>query len=624
MFSTDERSVGAEGRVDRRAPVDEPRGGSLLDPLFIARFVWKARFAILVMGILGAALAAAIAMVTPKVYEASTQIFIDPRDIKIVQNEITPSGLSDEATIALIQSQIAVVYSNGVIGRVIDEAGLERDPEFNGGLPSALDTILKAAGLSGSGDEAQDAATERQLTMQRVRRAMEVARDAKSFVVNLSFKSRDAQKAAMLSRLTADIFIDELAKAQSDTARRASLSLTSRLAELRRSVVEAERAVEAYKAENALVGVGGRLVDDDYILRINDQLAKARGDITALRVRADQMRGASVDDVVKGTFPEELTSEALTRLRTSYSDLQQQAAVLARKLGARHPDRLANQESLNAARTAIRAELTRIVAAAQTDLARAEETNAELGQQIEALKAKQISTSGAFVRLRELEREVEASRAVYEAFLLRARETGEQESINTANVRIISAALPPIEPVSLSRKIVVSLGFAGGLALGTILAVLVAVMRLVAGTPRAAEPNAEARRPAAAPVPAPAAASPAANVASFGASAPRWAQLATGAASRAAPVAPIDETAEETPLAAPRMDAAVLPEPLPEPVETPTERARLRESVRMLASAPGGGRVAPYEDDEEAARLQRDIEAVKAEIAQIRRQRQGV
>ena len=45
--------------------------------------------------------------------------------------------------------------------------------------------------------------------------------------------------------------------------------------------------------------------------------------------------------------------------------------------------------------------------------------------------------------LRELERDVQASRAVYESFLVRARETGEQERLDTKNIRVISRAELP-------------------------------------------------------------------------------------------------------------------------------------------------------------------------------------
>jgi polysaccharide biosynthesis transport protein len=66
-----------------------------------------------------------------------------------------------------------------------------------------------------------------------------------------------------------------------------------------------------------------------------------------------------------------------------------------------------------------------------------------LASSLDALKRKSVDTSLAFVKLRELQREVEASRAIYQAFLMRVREMREQERLDTSNVRILSEAQPP-------------------------------------------------------------------------------------------------------------------------------------------------------------------------------------
>jgi len=478
MFSTSSATdPTASARSRSHVTVVERSGqASLIDPVYIFRHVWSSKPLIVLTTFLGIALAILLALSTPKLYTADTQILVDPRDIKVVQNEVTPNGLPNEATLALIESQIAVVYSNNVLNRVIDGAGLESDPEFNGTGETFFGSIFPNLASFLREDDAQSG-RQRLVTVKNLRKAMTVTRDAKSFIINLSVETRDPEKSAELSRLIGVTFIDQLGRVQSQTARRASDALSARLAELRQTVAEAERAVEEYKTRNRLVGVGGRLVDDDYILRTNDQLARTRGELAALRVRAEQMKNVGIDDVVKGSFPEELTSEALTRLRNTYSELAQQAAVLSTTLGPRHPQRLASQEALASARNAIRAELNRIVAAAQTDLARAERTDRDLSTQITALKTKQLETSESFVKLRELEREVEASRAVYEAFLLRARETGEQESLNTANVHVISEATPPLEPSSLSRRTMVLLGAILGFLVGIGIAVLRGAVR---------------------------------------------------------------------------------------------------------------------------------------------------
>jgi len=63
---------------------------------------------------------------------------------------------------------------------------------------------------------------------------------------------------------------------------------------------------------------------------------------------------------------------------------------------------------------------------------------------LDKLKSNAMTTNEAMVTLRELERDVQANRAVYEAFLVRARETGAQERLDTKNIRVISQADIPL------------------------------------------------------------------------------------------------------------------------------------------------------------------------------------
>ena len=636
--------------------------GSIFDPLQVIAEIWSLRWLVVLLTLLGIGAGVFVALGSPHKYTAITQILVDPRDIKLVQNEVTPNGLPSDATLALIESQIPVIYSNNVLQRVIDKAGLANDPEFNGKSKGLLSPFFA---LFASEDTPATVRRRQLMTLEALRQDLSVSRDAKSFVINLAVTTFDAEKSAQLANLVADSFIDQLARVESDTAKRASESLSSRLSELRQRVVDAERAVETYKSDKRLVGVGGRLVDDDYIVRINDQLAKARGEMTSLRVRAEQMKNADVDDVVKGTLPEELTSDALGRLRDSYSNLAQQTATLSATLGPRHPRRIAAEDALRSVRDGIRQELARIVSGAQTELVRAEETDRKLSQQVNTLKDKQLSTSSSFVRLRELEREVDASRAVYEAFLLRARETGEQEQMSTANVHIISSATPPLNPSSTSRKLIVIAAAIGGFVLGFGLAGLVALIRLIKRATGRGRPTdlwtdedprstvvddardarlASARHDRAVgdagreELALAAAVRPTVHVQpervrrSEQASPPRSRDTMAGRvgqaeAALAAAISP--QTVAAQPAEAKVASDALMPKSLPP--RSMAEREDLREKLRSIAekSRTGDGgdddpAYAIYNDD--IARLQQDILAVKKNLAQTRNRRhpQGV
>ena len=76
------------------------------------------------------------------------------------------------------------------------------------------------------------------------------------------------------------------------------------------------------------------------------------------------------------------------------------------------------------------------------------------------------------VRLRELESEAESDRAVYTAFLNRAKEVGEQQDLNDTNSRIITRAVPPTAKSSPPRTLIIAGSFILGLIGGGMIGLL--------------------------------------------------------------------------------------------------------------------------------------------------------
>ena len=71
-----------------------------------------------------------------------------------------------------------------------------------------------------------------------------------------------------------------------------------------------------------------------------------------------------------------------------------------------------------------------------------------------------------------MEREVAASRSLYETLLVRLKETEQEQDIVQADARLISPAQVPDAPSSPSPKLFALVGFTGSLVLGSILALL--------------------------------------------------------------------------------------------------------------------------------------------------------
>ena len=145
------------------------------------------------------------------------------------------------------------------------------------------------------------------------------------------------------------------------------------------------------------------------------------------------------------------------------------------------------------AESAIAAEVRKTIEGLRNDVAVARARERTLADGVAELEDRSVTLSRASVELRQLEREAEADRLIYETFLNRFRETSEQEDLQTADARLLARATPPLAPSAPNRRKILAVAGAGGAGLGLGLVVL---LEMLANTFRAAtEVTARTGRP---------------------------------------------------------------------------------------------------------------------------------
>lgn len=474
-YAEPERETGGEtyqeefgGRIPEaryQPPISDTQDAApLIDPRFVFSAVSRWRYLIATTTVLGGLLGAYVAINTPKLYYSAATIVVDPRNYKVIENDLNPDVFLSEAALAIVDSQVSLMRSPRVLEKVAAKLKLANDPEFNGSTKRGLGSFIGL--LSGSKDEDYEGSALKYLAEH-----MSAERSPKTFVVNVGAYSEDPGKAALIANAIVEVYLEEQSATRSDTAKRTSGELGSRLENLKAQVEDAENKVEAFKSENNLVGAQGRLIEDEEILRVNDQLTAARSTTITLNSRARSAKAATVEAVASGGLPEEVASTGLTALRSQYVAAKQRRDGLSAKLGPMHPDLQQANNELASLAGAINAEISRIRSSIQTDLKRAVETEQQLAARLAQVKARQGGSGEAQVQLRELEREAASARTVYEQYLLRARETGEQGNINANNVQKISEARPADTPEGASRKFIAIGGAIAGFVAGVGLAV---------------------------------------------------------------------------------------------------------------------------------------------------------
>jgi succinoglycan biosynthesis transport protein ExoP len=406
---------------------------SQLDFQKIWSLIWRGRATILYTMLAAFALAVMFIVFSPHEYTAVTQILIDPTDLRAVGNDTSPPAQASDAVLLQVESQVQILTSDAVLRRVVNSEGLDHDPEFARG-PSLLSVLIGKDAIPGGSALA---------ALNELKRRVAVKRADRTFVVAINVTSRDPMKAVRLANAVAQAFLDEQTDVRAAAARQVSQSLSARLKELKDRVRDSEEKAEAYKARNNLVATNGQLVTEQQLTELNNQLGAARAHTAEAKARLDQIEQVQHKKDETGAFPEAIQSPTITALRSQYAEIVRREAEQKTTLGDLHPAVLEIEAQAERLRGVIDTEVNRVALSARAEYESAKASEQTLADNLDTLKHSAIASNEAMVGLRELDRDVQANRSVYEAFLVRARETGEQEQLDTKNIRVLAKANLP-------------------------------------------------------------------------------------------------------------------------------------------------------------------------------------
>src|ERR1700756_3284531 len=134
-------------RSEPGARQEYPRAAAGFSVLQLARLLWQRKAAIAAAGLICACTAVTIGKsLTPK-YSATAQLYIDPRELQLVDRELTPRSQDISGLAMVVESQARVITSNSVLKQVIQDAHLDKDPEFGGSSQGGLAKLLGSFGL---------------------------------------------------------------------------------------------------------------------------------------------------------------------------------------------------------------------------------------------------------------------------------------------------------------------------------------------------------------------------------------------------------------------------------------------------------------------------------------------
>ncbi len=424
---------------------EQPADDDVLDLSALFSAIWRGKWIICVIAILAVLAGGYYAFVaaTP-LYKSTAVVILETEQQSIVDLQGVVGGLTGDTS--EVNSEVEVLRSRGLMGKVVDRLNLVADPEFNGTLrpPSPIDslkdtikTLIGATEPELSLAPEEQARRERDAVVTELLEQVVVRNVPLSLVFQVTVESEQAEKSALIADTIVELYVLNQLEVKFEATEQATSWLAARVSELQVQLEEAEAKLADFSTSTELVSVESLQAQEVQLKDLRDRISTAEESEIAMQAQLESLRAA-------GTRAD----------RAALSNDPQLRRFLTRA------------ETDNQMADAFDTRFEQVLARAELDLSRTQ-------QQVAALKnsevelTDQISRQGEdLITLQQFTREAEAIRLLYEYFLTRLKETAAQQGIQQADSRILSNSVVPAAPASPRKTLILGLSGILGVMFG--------------------------------------------------------------------------------------------------------------------------------------------------------------
>lgn len=399
-----------------------------IDALALVSTIWRGKFVVAFFAVVAAALAVYYVelQAVPK-FRSITSLVIEPNQQTVIDIESVVSGVSTDT--AAINTEIEVIRSRELLEKVVVALKLTEDPEFNERLqePSKLRSLIVLARSYYIDPDAKPVVVpedgisedERVLiaTVNRLNELLSVANKRNTHVFTIQATTSNAMKSARIVDALADIYI----KSQIDLKYLATENAISWLSE---RVVELEKELAADENRVKEMRASMEIASGEALEALNQQLRTSR----------ERLRQTETDVLVKSAELEKLVSLQgggdLDAIVQATGDTTLARLVRRLKTGDTSVQPLFDQQ------------VERVITTTRVEVQRAQAQVAVLTEAVLRIETQVAQRSEQLIKLEQAERDLAATRTLYETFLNRLKEASVQRGLQQADSRVLSRATP--------------------------------------------------------------------------------------------------------------------------------------------------------------------------------------
>jgi polysaccharide biosynthesis transport protein len=452
--------------------------------LDVARRRW---LTIAAAAIVAVAIAALSIVMTPPRFVAESALALNARKIQVLQPlETVVSQLPQENP--TLRTELDVIASRSMGEKVLDRldstapptstASEAREPSwFEAMIDVAKSHIIdvpKSYWYNLFPPEPVAPVAPEILRAQRVGQllgGLKLTNDGHSYTIFLDYTATDPNFAARAANAFAEVYISHQVDMQEEATVRANEWLRGKLEDLRAKLSASETAAEDFRRTSHLFESNGTLLQSQRMAALSNEIAIARAARAGAEARLTTATELSRSPDGLETISETLNDPTIQNLRKDEAQAARSVVEIEQAGALKNSELPLLKSQLDSIRTKIGEEVQRHLESLKNEVIIAQRKEQELDATLSRMEDVFAEASRAMVQLKQLEREANSNKAVYETYLNRYNQTLEQQGFALPESTLITRAEAPSRPTNPKTSILL-LGLLGGLGAGFALAMV--------------------------------------------------------------------------------------------------------------------------------------------------------
>jgi len=413
------------------------------------RIIWARKWLVLALLVITVITGTLVTFfVLSKQFTAEASMVVEVRNDPIM-GALAP-GLASPAYLA---TQVEILKSDRVAGRVVKMLGVERSPEAVRQWRESTDAKIPLDRYFAN----------------LLQKGLSVEPSRGSNVINITFVNPDAAFAAAAANAFAQAYMDVSVELRVEPARQSASWLDEQTKALRTNLEAAQARLSKFQQDKGIVVTDERM--DQETQRLNvllAQLAQAQAEQVETSTR-QRNSGSELS-------PDVLQSASVQSLKSQVATAQAKLSEISSVVGPNHPQRQSLEAQLRELKQQLAAEVQRVSGGSSVASRGSAQKVGELQTLVDMQKKQVLALRSQHDQMAVLVRDVETAQRTYEGVSQRFTTLNLEGQNTQANVRLLSPAVEPYLPSRPKTVLNILASIFGGLVLGALAAIGIEMM----------------------------------------------------------------------------------------------------------------------------------------------------